>query len=930
MIQAVSQSSPPATPPQDKVYLIDGSGYIFRAFYAVAPLSTSQGFPTNALFGYTRMLLKLLAESKSTHVVAVFDAGRETFRTKLYPEYKANRVEMPPELSAQMPYFREISRALGLPVLELPDYEADDIIGTLSSRLHQAGVPVVIVSGDKDMMQLVGEGVEVWDTLKEQHYGPAEVKAKWGVGPQHIIDFLALTGDSSDNIPGLEGIGPKTAVQLIERYGSVEQIAAAASQVAADVSLRNRSKIADQLQNNVSVLRLSYQLASICQSAPLSFAQRPLVEMSDPQLLEHLRRAEPDTAQLTDLTKRFEFSSLFAQFGVPKLLAVEEDTQDWQAQTVWAADFEDFVTMLRRQPRFAVDLETTSLDPFAAQIVGASFCWEQGKAYYVPLLHKVAPETQIGFAEFCRLLKPVLEDSTLEKCGQNLKFDFSILLQQGICLQGIGFDSMIAAYLLEPDAASFNLTELARSYLSLPTTEYTEIVPQQGDFSDVAVDVATRYAAQDALYAWRLREVLLPQLEERGLLKVFSEVEMPLVPLLGRMELHGVRLDVELLRSLSDEFSKELESIKTDIFVAAGMEFNMNSPKQLAEVLFGKLALSSKGLKRTKTGTSTDSSVLEKLAPLHPLPALILRHRLLFKLKSTYVDSLPTQVNPRSGRLHTRFNQTVAATGRLSSSDPNLQNIPIQTKEGNRIRGAFCADPGCVLLSADYSQIELRLLAHMSQDKALLEAFRTETDIHTQTAREVLGIMPQMPVSDHDRRIGKTINFGIVYGMGPHRLSQELGIPQRVAASYIEGYFARYPGVRRFFDQLEQEALEKGYVSTIMGRRRVVAGIEARGRDQRFILRAALNAPIQGSAADLIKLAMLHIAARAEERWGQSKGLFRLVLQVHDELVIETAKEIEFEACKLVKEAMEGAMQLQVPLKVEVGVGQTWLEAKNG
>jgi len=929
-----------------KAYLIDGSGYIFRAFYAVAPLTNKQGLPTNALFGFTRMLIKLLAMPDAQHVAMVFDAGRETFRNQLYPQYKANRDAPPEELVPQFPFFREIASTMGLPVLELPGYEADDVIGTLTKRLASNGIETVVVTADKDLMQLVGGPVTLWDTMRDRRTGVAEVREKFGVDPDKVVEVLGLIGDDSDNIPGVAGVGPKTAAQLIERYGSVEAVLNSVENIRADSSLRNRSKIADQLLANPEIARLSRKLVEIDCDSPVVIHRENgrdavnLSDVSDNELMHALERRAPKSPELRALFDRLDFGSLLKDVSSLAPAAAADYSADPNYQAIYRDQFASWVNEIRAQPSFAFDLETTSLDPLSAKVVGASFCWcdttepwAEQSAYYVPLAHQLdaCSAAQISYTEFAKALATIFADSKVIKVGQNLKYDISVLASQSPALpvHGVGFDTMIASYVINPDKSSHGLTTLAQDFLQRSVIEFDDLVPKGQDFSVVTVGTtaspgpALRYAGQDAHFAWALFHILAPKLKELELESVFNTIEMPLIPVLSRMELGGVALDSDLLAKLSEEFGCRLAQLQFQIFSLCGGEFNLNSTKQLAEVLFVKLGVSTKGLKKTKTGISTDSSVLEKLSSQHPVPALILEYRSLHKLKSTYVDALPAQVSPVTGRLHSRFNQTITGTGRLSSSDPNLQNIPIATFEGRRIRQAFIAPPGKLLLSADYSQVELRILAHMSNDASLISAFQDGTDIHAKTAREILGLAPDDQLTSEQRRIGKTINFGIIYGMSGFRLGNELGIPVERANRYIDGYFDRYPGVKEFFAKLELDITERGEVATLFGRKRFVAGIDVSGRDRGFLVRAALNAPLQGTAADLIKLVMIAIDARIER---QNLPL-RMILQIHDELLFECDQGVIEEMRELVQQMMESVAVLKVPLRVDTGCGANWQEA---
>jgi DNA polymerase-1 len=907
----------------DTTYLIDGSGYIFRAFYAIQRLSTKSGFPTNALYGFLRMILKTMAQANSHKVAIVFDAGKKTFRNDLYPEYKANRTECPPELLEQMPYFRDLSRALGLPVLECPGYEADDIIATLTAKLRQREKPVVIVSGDKDLMQLVSDSVEIWDTMKDVHYGPAQVVEKFGVGPDKVTEILALTGDSSDNVPGVDGVGPKTATQLIQKYDSVEGVLRSVDAIKGDKEIRNRAKIAEGIEANPERLRLARRLVEVDHDVPLE----KIVE-GTPDIEILLSKRDVDAAHLAELFEKFEFQSLFKEFKglLGNAKRAQSDTEN-SYKTILAADFTAWCEMFRAQKEFAFDLETTSLDVHQARIVGLSFCWKGSESYYIPVAHTDSAE-QVSWEAFSKATKDIFSNPEIKKCGQNIKYDISVLEVHGVSVEGVAFDSMVAAYLLNPDSRNYNLTALASDFLHRSVIEYEEVTEGKSDFSEVAIADATQYACQDADYAWLLKETLAPRIEDAGLHRVFCDLEMPLIPVLARMERAGVKVDAEKLRSMSAEFQAQLIQLEKQIYTEADCEFNINSPKQLADVFFNKLGISTKGVKKTKTGFSTDSSVLEKLAETHQLPALILEYRSLHKLKSTYTDALGECINPKTGRVHTRLNQTLTGTGRLSSSDPNLQNIPVQSAEGRRIRSAFIPEDGSIFISADYSQIELRLLAHLSGDENLIRAFNDGLDIHTSTAREIMGLTKDEEVPDSVRRIGKTINFGIVYGMGAFRLGRELGIPVQQASQYITNYFQRYPRVKEYFAKLEEGALSQGEVQTIFGRKRLISAIDTSGRDQGFAMRAAINAPLQGSAADIIKLAMIKV----DQLLRATHPGAALVLQIHDELLIEAPdKGVEHTKTLMreVTDAMENVISLSVPLKVDAGFGHDWQEAQS-
>jgi DNA polymerase-1 len=918
------------------------------------------------------MLMKLIKEAAGGHLVVVFDAGRKTFRNEMYEGYKANRAECPPDLSKQMPYFREFTRAMGLPVLELPGFEADDVIGTLVDRCAKAGFETIVVSGDKDLLQLVSDTVCVWDTMKDKVYRAPEVIEKFGVAPDKVVEVLALIGDDSDNIPGLSGVGPKTAAQLIEKFGSVENVLRSAAEVATDPGIRNRKKLVETIESEAETVRLSRRLVQIDRNAPVRIPVGEAVEghkqesaqamqqdlfsdavgaaercvsaapktpaadqvasfvsldsLSADGLLQAITWRGPNSQKLQELVSRFEFGSLV---GDLKVAPRAEPAKDEKYNLILAQDFVGWLKRFEAVPAFAFDTETNSLDPLQARLVGASFCWSEKESFYIPLGHALSGDDanaqQVSVEEFLAGVRAKFADAGVEKYGQNLKYDLSVLSSYGIEVAGELFDTMVASYVLAPDRGSHNLTALAQEFLHRSVLEYEAVTSGLHDFSQVPLAAATQYGCQDAHYAWLLHGVLRPQLEQQELLSVFKQIEMPLVPILARMERVGICLDKVLLKDLSDEFGAKLATMERQIYAIAGGAFNINSPKQLSEVLFDRLGLSTKGLKRTKTGVSTDASVLVRLSNDHPLPKLILEYRSIHKLKSTYVDALPAQISTVTGRLHTRLNQTITGTGRLSSSEPNLQNIPIQTAEGRRIRETFVADPArqAILISADYSQIELRVLAHLSSDPVLTAAFKEGIDIHSKTAREILGLPEDAPLTSDQRRIGKTINFGVVYGMSGFRLGRELGIPVSIANGYIENYFQRYAGVREFFDRLGKEADELGFVKTLFGRKRIIAQIDASGRDQGFVRRAALNAPIQGTAADIVKLAMMAVDRSLRENRLPGK----MLLQIHDELLIEGDRAAERELVSAVKTAMEGVVSLAVPLVVDVGTGKNWQEA---
>jgi DNA polymerase-1 len=889
------------TEKKPKVFLIDGSSYLYRAFFAIAHLSNSKGFPTNATYGFTNMLLKVLREKEAEYVAIAFDAPGPTFRHEVFGEYKANRPAMPEDLRVQVPYIKEIVSALRLPVLEKEGYEADDLIASLAKKLEGQRIETVIVSGDKDLMQLVSPHVTMYDPMKDKTYQIPDVRERFGVPPDKVVEVMGLCGDTSDNIPGVPGIGPKTAAQLIEEFGSVEELLKRVEKV-------KNQKVRAGLTRYGEQARLSRELAVLDSQAPLD---------SD---LEDLKLGEPDRKRLQMIFKEMEFSKLLKEFS----FRPDHAADDYRS-IMDKKDLDELVQNLKKAKAFALDLESTSLEPMRAEIVGYSFSFQPHQAFYIPVGHtyKGAPQQLAG--ELVReALRPLLEDRALKKYGQNIKYDTILLAKGGIHLKGIAGDNMIASYLLNPSKHRHSLEELAREYLDRQVITYADVAGSGAKavpFSQVEVHKACRYSCEDADLTLLLANLLMPKMEADGFAELFHEVELPLIEVLATMEMNGVRLDLPLLETMSREFEKQMDKISQEIFDLAGESFNINSPQQLGKVLFEKLKLP--GGKRTKTGYSTDVDVLKELSRDFPLPAKILEYRSLAKLKSTYVDALPHLINPETGRVHTSFNQTVTATGRLSSSDPNLQNIPIRSPEGRRIREAFIPDEGSLLLSADYSQIELRILAHLSQDPFLMETFRNDRDIHAATGAEIFHVPPEQ-VNPEMRRLAKVINFGIIYGMSSFGLAKELAIPPSVAQAYIANYFQKYHGVRDYIDKSLEAARERGFVTTLMNRRRYLPDIKSNNRSVRqFAERIAINAPIQGTAADLIKVAMINI----HRRLNQEKQRAKLIIQIHDELVFEVPERELTPVRDLIKEEMEGVMQLRIPLKVEIGEGRHWAEA---
>ena len=911
--------------------LVDGSSYLYRAFHALPPLANARGEPTGAVYGVLNMLLRFAREHQDARVVVVFDAPGRTFRDDLFAQYKAHRPPMPDELRSQVEPLLAAVQALGLPLLRIVGVEADDVIGTLATRAAAAGEQVIISTGDKDMAQLVCEHIELVNTMSNTRMDRAGVKAKFDVWPEQIIDYLALIGDSSDNIPGIDKVGPKTAAKWLAQYHTLDAIVANAADIG--------GKVGENLRAGLDTLALSRQLATI----------RLDVELP----VEHLdfARRPQDTAALRQLYARLEFKSWLRALdepGEPQAATVPAGSrsaaQPPATPVVAAAPVPDTVTrhyelittqaqldqwlaQLQAAPLFALDTETTSLDYRVAQIVGVSFATATGVAAYVPLAHSYAgvPE-QLPREAVLAQLQPLLESTDHHKVGHHLKYDAHVLGNHGITLRGMRYDTMLESYVLNSVATRHDMDSCAAHYLGVTTIKYEEVAgkgAKQIGFEQVALEQAGPYAAEDADITLRLHAAMRPQLEaEPALVALYDQLEQPLVAVLQAMEHRGVLVDGPLLRTQSGELGRKLLELQTQAHAAAGGEFNLDSPKQLQHILFERLQIPA--LRKTPTGQpSTAEDVLEELAADHELPRLILDYRGMAKLKSTYTDKLPQQIDGQTGRIHTSYHQAVAATGRLSSSDPNLQNIPIRTPEGRRIRQAFIAPPGHLLMAADYSQIELRIMAHLSADPALLRAFADGRDVHQATAAEVFGV-PLDQVSSDQRRSAKAINFGLIYGMSAFGLAKQLGIDRGSAARYVELYFERYPGVKRFMDTTREQAKARGYVETVRGRRLYLPQIRSRDRQlQQYAERSAINAPMQGTAADIIKQAMLDVEAALTA----SALPARLIMQVHDELVIEVHADALEAVQALVREAMVGAGTLAVPLQVQIGHGANWDQA---
>jgi DNA polymerase-1 len=892
----------------EALYLIDGSSHIYRAFYAVRDLSTSEGLPTNAVYGFLVMLRRVLREKSPTYLAVALDAPGPTFRHRLSPEYKASRPQMPEPLARQLPYIKRLIAAHGISLLEIDGVEADDIIGTLTAWAAGQGRDVVIVSGDKDLFQLVGSRVSLWDTMRDAVVGPREVEQRYGVPPSRLVEVMGLAGDSSDNIAGVPGIGPKTAGRLIRQFDSIENLLTNLDKVP---SARERSK----LEEYAAQARLSRELVTLNCQVPLEPAW------------ERLRMGDPDRKALAALFREVEFRRFLQEVegegaitdGSRPLIDAELITTGEQLGAL--------VTRLAGVPEIGVKVIGAGGHPMAAELVGIALAWGPKNACYLPLGQGAGDDRRgprlEGWAAL-EALAPVLGDQTVGKVSHNGKLTWLALKRYGIELAGLRFDPMLAAYLLDPEQRVHLLPILAKEYLGEALVVAEDLLGSGRNhrpMSSLGPAELAPVAAGEVACALRLAPLLQAKLEAEQLAPLFHTIELPLVPVLARMEFAGVRVDVAALEKLSAELDQRLELSIGHIYRLAGGPFNINSPRQLGMVLFEKLALPV--TRKTKTGYSTDMEVLTGLAPLHPLPAEVLKYRSLIKLKNTYVDALPRLVNPQTGRIHTSYNQTGTVTGRLSSSEPNLQNIPVRTEEGRLIRRAFVADPGFHLLAADYSQIELRILAHYSRDEVLRTAFQKGEDIHLRTAAEVFGVGTEA-VTAEMRRQAKTINFGIIYGMSPFGLARELGIPQAVARAFIQRYFERYPGVHAYVGQMPLRAREQGFVTTLLQRRRFIPHISSRNRNLRQSAeRTAINTPIQGTAADMMKLAMIQIDSALG-----SQGLpARMIIQVHDELVFEAEQGAVPEVAALVRERMESVGRLEVPLVVAVSHGPNWDEA---
>ncbi len=905
------------------LYLVDGSAIFYRAYFAFIrnPLFNSKGENTSATFGFVNSLMKIIRDEKPEYMAVVFDTKAPTFRHKMYKEYKATREKMPEELVVQLPRIREAADALNISCLEMEGYEADDIIGTIARQAEKDGMDVWLVTGDKDFFQLVNDNVRIYNPQKGANSAeildPKGVKEKFGVSPEKIIDMLALMGDSSDNVPGVPGIGPKTAISLLEQFGNLDSILSGADKIKA-------AGVRKKIEQNEELAKLSRKLVTIDTSVPIDFdidklkwenvdfekAKKLFLELEFVNLLEELAK------QVGKLDLQLSTSEKHKHLSPPK--------SDYKCINTIEA-LTALVEKLQTRKEIAIDTETTSIDAFQARLVGISLCADAGKAFYIPLRHD-DKAGNIPFEKARKIISKLFTNKKVQKFGQNIKYDLEVLRREGFEIEPVSFDTMLASYVINPSGRQHGLDTLAFAHFNYHMQPITDLIgtgKKQKSFATVDIDKATFYAAEDADYTYRLRGVLAPKIDHLNLQNLYYNVELPLIPVLQDIEEAGVKIDCDFLAALSKDMDVQLEKLVRDIYDEAGHDFNINSTRQLSEVLFEELKLPTRGKTAKKTGFSTDVKVLEELAEIHGLPRLVLDYRQLTKLKNTYIDAIPLLVNKETGRVHTSFNQTIAATGRLSSTDPNLQNIPIRTEAGRQIRRAFVPrDKSYSILSADYSQIELRILAHFTLDKALIEAFKKDEDIHARTAADVYGVKME-EVTSSMRRAAKTANFAVIYGVSAYGLSQQTELNMGESKEFIETYFERYPGIRKYMDDTIAFAKEKGYVTTLYNRIRYLPEINAKNFQVRqFAERTAINTPIQGTAADMIKVAMINIHKKMR------KMKSKMILQVHDELVFDIHNDEKDEIRALVKDGMEKAVKLKVPIKVDIGIGPNWLEAK--
>ncbi len=886
------------------IYLVDGSAYIYRAYHAITPLTNDNGLPTHAVLGFINTLLRILKEKAPTHMAICFDMQGPTFRHDMCDTYKANRPPMPDDLSCQIPYIHKLSEAHGIPILKEQGMEADDIIASAARLLQRQGHKVVVVSGDKDLLLLADTTITNWEPMKNIVMDLEFIKQKYKINPENLLDYFALIGDTADNIPGIPGVGPVTAQKLLNEYETLDNLLAHLDRL-------KKSKLKENLIANGKMALLSRDLIRLKEDVPV------------PTTLDGYKIQEKNQKQLHEL---------YTELGFSKLLKDSEPVAAFSTdQFHTVATPEELIricTLLAEKPFMVLDTETTSLNPIEARLVGISLAISGDSAWYLPLGHRDINEEllpgQLEFDAVKEHLGPLLADPDIIKIGHNIKYDYRVLLHNDLPLGGTLYDTMLASYVIDPARRSQKLDDLALAFLNLSTTSYKEVTggdKRDNSFSYVGIKEATNYSCEDAVATYLLWKYLHPIMDEMQVWNLFTDLETPVIRVLADMEENGITVDPEILQGLSEEFAGKIQALEGSIYAMTGETFNISSPKQLGTILFEKLGLPHG--KKTKTGYSTDVKVLEKLASSHEVPALILEHRSLSKLKSTYVDKLQLLIQPQTGRIHTSFNQSVAATGRLSSSNPNLQNIPIRSEEGQRIRAAFIAPPDSVFVSADYSQIDLRVLAHYSQDAALLKAFRNNQDIHRQTAGEIFRIHPSL-LTDEMRRVAKTINFGIVYGMSAFGLASQLKISRKEAQTFIDRYFEHFSGVKQYMQDIVEEARQHGFVTTLLGRRRALPDINDNNKTRReFAERTAINTPIQGTAADIMKQATIDCANLLHQHQTEAK----MVLQIHDEIVFEMVEAEAETLTPLIKEAMESAYTLDVPLTVNISTGTNLAKA---
>lgn len=899
---------------QSSVYLIDGSSYLYRAYYAIKQrLSNSHGMPTGAVYGIVSMLLKILKEKKPDYIMVVWDAKGPVFRHDIYKDYKANRPSMPEDLTVQVPFVRDVVEAMGISQIEYPGYEADDIIATLTDSLAEESI--VIISGDKDLKQLASERTVIWDTMKDSLTSRKTILEENGIEPVQLLEVQALAGDSSDNIPGIQGVGLKTALKLVKKFGTVENLYA-------NLDKLPEGKLKIRLQEGSSDINLWKNLVRLARNVPISTR------------LEDCSRRPPSHSQLLKIFNNLEFSRLIKDLHdtFPEMVdcpsaqtTVDQVSSEGYELVTRESELKKWIEKINISKSLTIDTETTSHLPIKASLVGISICVSPPEACYIPIGH-ISEKPQLSLQKVRKMLFPIISDPGIKKTGQNIKYDSIVLERHGFIVNGISFDTMIASHLFDP-SGKHSLDALSLKFLNHKMISFKEVtsgIKEEGKFARVEIKKALEYSCEDSHTTSLLAKIFQKKLKDENLEKTFNEIEIPLIPILASMEIAGINVDLNALETLSLSLEKEIEVVAETVTELAGEKFNLNSPAQLAYILFEKLKLSPLKKTRKKTGYSTDIEVLKTLSQKHPLPAAILEFRNLTKLKNTYVDALKALVNPETGRIHTSFNQTVTATGRLSSSEPNLQNIPVTREEGRNIRKVFTAPAGSLLLSADYSQIDLRVLAHYCLDETLLKAFREKADIHTETAAEIFQVDCRL-VTQEMRRAAKSVNFGIIYGMSAYGLSKELDIPRNDAEIFIERYFERYPGVKKFIKRITEQTRQKGYVTTIGGRKRFLPDINSKNRHIReFAERQAVNTPIQGSAADILKLAMIKIF----DKIIQSNEKLKILLQVHDELLFEGPEDLINKTAPEIKKLMEQAMVLEVPMEVVVKTGANWAEMK--